>query len=365
MSKFKKIMFVLIAFTVLSIPFTQSLIMSVPGIYAVKLDSDENILVAEQTLKNNIKGISFLEYGSIKFQLRSHRVIQPIIWIGHGEKDGIAINGVLTPWLDFSKNIQQSISRDIVLSCYSIEIIHQSSLTKKDVMVFNGEIDAALGGLVASYIITKSDETLDKICDQFISLARNEVPYLPLVLVGDIGGGGDSEYYMPPTIEKAQTSYKYVIWKLSGVELGYHIIMLCLLFLELLIGYCISKMPDAPWWFVLINKFWYTVPGICVSLGLYLDGLMTKDALAADFLDTIDWFWGCLRSAWDAMTTGEKWEFVGYFILGGVVLALQIVGDIFLCGTCTFIRTAASIAMVVYYLYGVIADCVDTDTIVG
>jgi hypothetical protein len=376
MSKLKKIMFVIVVFTVLSIPFTQSLIQSVPGVYAVKLDNDENILVAEQTLKSNIKGISILDYDSLKFHLISHRIIQPMIWIGHGEKEGIAISDVLTTWSDFSKNLHQSRSLDIILSCYSTEIIHQSSLTTNDVVTFNGEIDAVLGSLVASYVITKSQETLNQIGYQYFSLALNEVNYLPLALIGgdigggDIGGGDDGEdddynFNIPPSFTAAQNSYSYVFWKLSGIELAYHLIMLLLLALELMLTIPLRHMSDAPLFFKIAVHFFYVVPSLLTSFALYDDGIISESVLIGDLIGMASDAWACLRDAWHSFTLGEKWQFVGYFVIGGVMLTFQILADCFALGTITIVRTAATVSLILYFVYCFFIDAFDVDTVVG
>ncbi len=140
-----------------SVPFIQAFSTFVPGTFVIHLDREDAIDSASNTLRENIPELNILEYGSLKYQLLAHRIIQPLIWIGHGNKEGICINNELSSWEDFSKDLQYTPSKDVVLSCYSQQVIDQSSLTQEKVITFNGEIDAIYGSLIVSYLFTGED----------------------------------------------------------------------------------------------------------------------------------------------------------------------------------------------------------------
>ncbi|MGC9779404.1 MAG: hypothetical protein HZR80_09205 [Candidatus Heimdallarchaeota archaeon] len=91
-TKSKKITLVFIIAMMVSIPFIHAFSTFVPGMVAIQLDKDDAIINASETLQENIPEISVIEYGSFKYHLMAHRIIQPLVWIGHGDEVGITIN---------------------------------------------------------------------------------------------------------------------------------------------------------------------------------------------------------------------------------------------------------------------------------
>lgn len=132
---YRKIGILTIICLISSILFIQALTTSVPGTIAIQLDRDDTVISTSKTLQENVPGISIIDYDSFKFHLVSQRVLQPIVWIGHGNEEGISTNNELITWTAFSQEIERSQSQDIVLSCHSDEIIQQTTLTENDVII--------------------------------------------------------------------------------------------------------------------------------------------------------------------------------------------------------------------------------------
>lgn len=108
---------------IVSVPFLQAFSVPIPGSYAIKIDDDSAIDSAILILQDNTPNINVIEYDSLKYHLFLHRIIQPIVWIGHGSTQGIQINNKLQSWSDFSKDVVSTPGIDVILSCNSYEII--------------------------------------------------------------------------------------------------------------------------------------------------------------------------------------------------------------------------------------------------
>lgn len=146
----KHLTIIILCAIIVSMPFLQAFSTAVPGEYVIQLERDKTITKTMDTLQDNIPQLSSITYGSWKYLLLAHRIVEPLVWIGHGDKEGInTFHGKLS-WERFSHDVVLSPSMDIILSCYSQELITETSLTSNEVVTFRGEIDATLGGLVTA-----------------------------------------------------------------------------------------------------------------------------------------------------------------------------------------------------------------------
>lgn len=366
--KIKKLALLVVIAVIFSIPFYQALSTSVPGTIAIQLGEDESINCATRTLQNNLPGISIIEYNSFKYHLISHRVVQPIIWIGHGTQEGILANNALMKWTQFSEKIKQSRSLDIILSCYSSEIIQQTTLTRNDVITFNNGIDSILGSLFIAYALTGSQTILSQAGNHYLSLLNKETPYRPLrMMPGDGGGGGGNDPpspNIPSSFQAAESSHSYVIFNLSGIELAYWIIMLVVLALNLIIGIPVSHtewgfITKAAAMFFTVGKF-----TLITSLALYAGGMMTEGALIENIFRSFHEIFGCIAQAIIAASAGEIILFIAMLYLARILIGLELLLDV-LTDSGTAIRVAIASAMIAVYLIGFSLDASDTDTVVG
>lgn len=368
--KIKKLALLVVITVIFSIPFYHALSTSVPGTIAIQLGEDESINCATRTLQNNLPGISIIKYDSFKYHLISHRVLQPIIWIGHGNQEGIIANNELMKWTQFSEKIMQSRSLDIILSCYSSQIIQQTTLTRNDVITFNNNIDSILGSLFIAYALTGSQSILSQAGNHYLSLLKKETPYRPLRMdPGDGGGGGGSNPppttpNIPSSFQAAESSHSYVIFNLSGNELAFWILMLIVLALNLIVGIPVSY---ADWSFITKAAVMFYVVGkisLITALAFYAGGMMTEASLIENIFASFHQIFGCLAAAIIAATVLEKVLFIAMLVLAGILISLELLLDA-LSGSGTAIRVAIALAMIAVYLIGFSLDASDTDTVVG
>ncbi|RLI71948.1 hypothetical protein DRO91_05050 [Candidatus Heimdallarchaeota archaeon] len=263
----------------ITVPFVQAFSTFVPGIFAIHLDrEDKAITSASNALQEHIPELTILEYGSFKYWLFAHRSVQPLIWIGHGNKGGITIKNKLTPWGRFANEVVLSSSIDIILSCYSRELIAQTSLTSSDVVTFKGVIDATLGGLITAWLLTGSDEPLLKASAHYLSLYQGEEPYEPLFEF-EPGGGSASSIDLPPSYNGLRSLQSYVMCKMSGIELAYHLLMLFVLVVQILLAIYISYNQFSFLQAAAAEFFVVGVMSLLLNFAYYTDGAMTIDEL--------------------------------------------------------------------------------------
>ncbi len=350
-----------------SVIFIQALSTSVPGTIVVQLDEDASIKSASRVLQENVKGISILKYNSFKFLLISNRILQPIIWIGHGSIKGISINKELIKWNDFSNEIEKSRSKDIILSCHSNEIIQQTDLTENDALTFYGKIDSNLGGLISAYILTRSELVLTKVMAYQNSLIRGDVDFNPLFDLDDGSGGGSSiSFNFPSTFYVTQFTTGYVFFQLSGIELSWHLVMLIVLVLNLIIG-----APAVPAEFSLVTKtavgfYQYAISYFLIGFAYYVNGDMT----GAEFFEHVCSAAGEIAESFGsalANATDAEWSLVLlYLVLAGIIIGAEAFVDaITASGAATAIRIIVTMAAIAMYLTDFVSDCIDSDGIVG
>lgn len=342
----------------------------VPGTFAIQLEKDDSINAASEVLKSNIPGISFIEYKSFKYDLIAHRIIAPSVWIGHGDEEGIATEEELLSWDDFSQEISLTPANDIVLACHSGNLLEQTSLTQKDVFTFNGEIDATFGALVTALLITKNENLFDTAIDHINALYTGQVQFNPLEVFLDPGPGGgggitDPVMQVPETYEEAVTDYSYVFAKLSGVEFGYHILMLVIMIFNLAIGFAGANAGLNFFQTFAIQFYVLALPALLFSLVLHSRGTLSDDQLCEDVFGSFNDGFEAFVQAWHESSAGDKAAVIAMLVAGGIIIVAEALLDIFCGGACTIIRTLATIAVVLLWIYDFACDCIDANTYVG
>ena len=370
-NKNQKSKFLFYIFIIIGLTIVPALSVPIPGLYAIQMDSDSIVRSAIRTLSENVPQITFIESKSLKFSTWTHRFIEPVVWIGHGDKEGIKNFDSKTSWKDFAQDTKRTSSIDIVLACNSDELIRRALLTKQDVVTFGEEIDATLGALLVSYAFTQSVMVLDQAVSHYSRLFQNKILAQPLIVPGPIvldpGDGGGSGDPTNPNLSfsEALTSEEYIFLKMSGIELTYWLLMLLVLAIDLILAVVIT-----PGTFNFITKaaieFW--VSGklvILISLGFYAAGGMTNQGLAESIFASLGSIGESIAMAFAQASAGEIALFLGLVLLAIGIGVLEILLDTVSAGAVTAIRVAIAFSLVVLYITGYLIDATDQSGLVG
>lgn len=164
----------------------------VMGVTIVKMSDNNAIDKSILAIREDVPNPSILEYNSLEFSLRISNCFGPVIWIGHGNDQGIATDNFQMSWVEFASNIEKTPAKDIVLSCDSKNLVKQTDLEETDVFTFEGSIDAVIGGLFSSYLIVRSQTIIDKLLVRAINIVSGIAQKEELAFVVDDGGGGST-----------------------------------------------------------------------------------------------------------------------------------------------------------------------------
>jgi len=345
-SKQKFIGFSLLLLT-LSMGILPSLMAPVPGVFAVELSNDSTVKNASRTLSQNIQGLTVVEYDSFKYLSLVWRALEPVIWISHSNEEGVQIQGKMSDWSALEPLVYRTPNKDIMLSCYSSNLIEETELTSADVFTFNNEIDSTLGALFISYALTGNEKIVEKIIDRAFTLTFNPEMILPLRMVED----GPPPSTPPPTYTPG----------LSQVELGYWIIMVVIFFIGAIVGWYM----DPNWSFVQklgIKLIAVGKIGILTTLAYVGAGYMTWDAAIPKIVgfcfDTL----GYLLKALQALTLAEQ-------LLYGLSLILSVIAQIgvyiFSASTLLWLKIAAIAASGIALCVGIAHDFFDKNDWIG
>ena len=179
-------------FIVLALSFGAIQALSTPvfGTIAVRMSNDKTINTSIAVLESNLENLKIVDYNTLEFAIEISRIVGPVIWVGHGDADGIETADTSISWDDFSRNIKRTAASDYVLSCYSSNLIEKTTLDHDDALTFAGEIDSTLGALIVSYYCNPSISIAEKAISHISSLQNKRVTYTPLLILLDPGDGG-------------------------------------------------------------------------------------------------------------------------------------------------------------------------------
>ncbi|MHA1692962.1 MAG: hypothetical protein ACTSU7_15160 [Candidatus Heimdallarchaeaceae archaeon] len=188
---------------VMSMSVITAITSPVMGVTIVKMGDNNAIDKSILAIREDVPNPSILEYNSLEFSLKISHCFGPVIWIGHGNDQGIETENFQMSWVDFASNIEKTPAKDVVLSCDSKNLLKQTDLEETDVFTFEESIDAVIGGLFTSYIITKSQTIIDKLLVRAINIVSGTVQKEELVVLIDDGGGAAP----PPTPPTPTVTY--------------------------------------------------------------------------------------------------------------------------------------------------------------
>lgn len=349
-------------------PFVQALSTAVPGRYVIYLEKDQAITKAIDIIQDEVPDINNIAYGSVKYYLLSNRIIEPLVWVGHGNEDGInSAKGKIT-WESFAQDISVSPASDIVLSCYSSELYKQGLLTKQDVITFNEEVDAILGGLVTSWFLTGESTILQRAIDYSFSLQSREISYEPLIdLDPGLGGGTGGSFNLPSSYNQLSNSFyqsNYVFLKLSGIELAFHLVMLGVLILQILFAIYIS--PNLTIFQEYAESFFiFGTVQLLTTAYLYNSGQMSANEaignVAGACFDSLDALWDAICHA----PAGEIALLLTYLGIAIILTICQLIVDTQTAGLATFLRIVTIVALTLSFILNLVEDMFDENYIVG
>ena len=227
-------------FIVLALSFGAIQALSTPvfGTIAVRMSNDKTINTSIAVLESNLEDLKIVDYNTFEFAIEISRIVGPVIWVGHGNPDGIETADTSISWDDFSSNIRRTAASDYVLSCYSSSLIEQTTLDHNDALTFEGEVDSTLGALIVSYYCNPSLSIAQDALSHISALQNKRVAYTPLPFVLDPGEGGGGGGTPPPPPS--------VVWENPNIpgagftagEIALHAIIIFLLLLSIFsVGY--------------------------------------------------------------------------------------------------------------------------------
>jgi len=147
----------------------------------VKLDDAPAINQAVKTVLANVENILVVRYGSTEYVLTVWRAVGHIIWLGHGSEQGIRLMGSMVGWESFVINIKRTTpGRSILLSCFAVKALQYNDGGSDLITIGAGYIDAVLGGMLVSYILTGSASLISQTIHRVASLLRGDAVFLPL-----------------------------------------------------------------------------------------------------------------------------------------------------------------------------------------
>ncbi len=79
MLEMRQISFLMICVIVVGIPLVQALSTNVPGRYIIQMGNDQTINHAIDTIQEEVPDISTISYGSLKYHLLLHRIMEPLV----------------------------------------------------------------------------------------------------------------------------------------------------------------------------------------------------------------------------------------------------------------------------------------------
>ncbi|MHA1245837.1 MAG: hypothetical protein ACTSPE_00645 [Candidatus Thorarchaeota archaeon] len=136
----------------------------------VVMHHDSAVNTAVRTITENVPDIRVVEYGSLEYAMIIHRTVGQVVWVSHGSEEGILAGSQVLSWRTFSSRTEMTPGRDIVLACESNRVSRY--IAKSSVMGFAGGVDAILGGLLSSYILSATRgtvATLDNVVSKYAS----------------------------------------------------------------------------------------------------------------------------------------------------------------------------------------------------
>ncbi len=378
----------IVLFTVLigSFVFLHAVSEPIPGTMIVQMGKDRTLEKSVQTLVENIDDAFVVHFGTLEFAIKAHRVINPVIWVGHGNNQGIVTNEGTLEWSTLAQYIKKTVNVDFILACHSYHILEQSDLSKKEVTTVLGEIDAIYGALMVSLYFRPSINLAQKALNYNQKLYAGVVELRPLyyephVVNLDSGGGGSNSWMgdggssasgeyttgppIPADIEEAVNHQDgYILsTNLSVKELIYWVFMFFILLFQIGLG----VITQANKWPFLAESVNMALKALIVAqifnmFMMFIRGFMTFEDVIASLGGIFLGLGGLLINALHA---ASKEEFERFAILILVAGGIQLLTTIFSCGGTVAARITTGLVLVTAVIYGFVQDFIDPDPYIG
>ena len=366
-----KSMSVCLVFLSISIVLIPALLSPVLGAVVVRMENDEIIADSISILESNFNKLKIIDYNTLEYAIKISRTTGPVIWVGHGSMEGIQTADKSISWIDFSSCIRNTPSSDIVLSCYSSNLVLSTKITQEEAMTFNGEIDNIYGALIVSYLCDPSLEVANDLISHRKALLDGKTDFTPLGgIFLDPGPGGGSDSYdidIPWSYDEVlANSDSYIFLKCSGAELVYWVIMSVVLLIEIVFLIHVSAYN---WDFIMTTIVKIFTTGLIVNFTVIVMmaiNAMTAEEAAGEMVGAMVEVGGLLYDAFVTTSAAEK-------IAWGVLLFLSIIAQIAIAvadalgaaGLLTTLRIAASILLIAAWITNFVFDIVDVDMLIG
>ena len=97
---------------ILSMSIITAITSPVVGVTIVKMGDNNAIDKSILAIREDIPNPSILEYNTFKFSLKISQCYGPVIWIGHGNVQGIETDNSQLSWNEFASNIEKTPAKD-------------------------------------------------------------------------------------------------------------------------------------------------------------------------------------------------------------------------------------------------------------
>ncbi|MBN1330949.1 MAG: hypothetical protein JXA54_15865 [Candidatus Heimdallarchaeota archaeon] len=198
------------------------------------------------------------------------------------------------------------------------------------------------------------------------SILKGEKNFQPLHELDSGTDGIPLNINLLPTYNQLESiTSSYVFCQMSGVELGFHLIMFLVLILQLLF---LVYIPPTQFTFINVaveNFFTYGIIGLLTCAYYYDQGEITVDQVLSTIGNAIITGIGCLYTALSHATVDEWGLFLWYVGLGVAALALQFFMDTLSAGAATIIRVAYATTLILIFLSDFIIDMLDDNYVIG
>jgi len=161
------------------------------GTIIVAFDGSTEERAAIKVLTEELDNTKVVQYGSFEYHLVKMRAINSIVFIGHGDENGIRNRGDIISSEEFGPQVQSCIARDVyVLSCFAGGLTEQADLDRS--VTFSGVIDAEMGALAIAIRvllskgkIDRADSAFDRFVDVLEERIENPDTFLPLAYLSN------------------------------------------------------------------------------------------------------------------------------------------------------------------------------------
>lgn len=123
----------------------------------VNLNEKNDIAInnAISTLKSELENVKVVNYNSFEDILAGLRTVVNLIYLGHGDSNGLKVGNQILTWKQASQltNRYHVVNKVDFLNCNSANLIPFKSTNQKIGMTFVGSVDSVVGALVISTIL--------------------------------------------------------------------------------------------------------------------------------------------------------------------------------------------------------------------